>query len=99
MAKLKRIGVLSSAKLQAILMALLGLVAGISYSFGGAIYELTTGSLNSGTALAFLALIGMPVVFAIVGFIGGAIGAFLYNLVARWVGGIEVGRIEIDLEQ
>lgn len=88
---MKVIGVLSSSKLLAFLMAVVGLIAGILYSFGGAIYDvLTTGSVNLGTALAFLALIGMPIIFAIPGFIVGAIGAFLYNLVAGWVGGIEM---------
>jgi hypothetical protein len=90
MAKLKRLGVLFSAKLQAIVTALAGLIAGILYAFGGAIYELFTSSLNTGTALAFFALIGMPVSFAVVGFVAGAIGAVLYNLTARWFGGIEM---------
>jgi hypothetical protein len=90
MAKLKRVGVLFFAKLQAIVMACAGLIAGILYAFGGFFYELLTGTLNSGTALAFGALIGMPVTFAVFGFIAGAIGAFLYNLVARWFGGIEM---------
>jgi hypothetical protein len=34
--------------------------------------------------------IGMPIMYAIFGVIGGAIGAALYNLVAGWIGGIEV---------
>ncbi|UCF40918.1 MAG: hypothetical protein JSW43_00815 [Gemmatimonadota bacterium] len=90
MATLKRLGVLFSAKLQAILLAFMGLIAGILYAFGGAIYELFTGTLNSGTALAFLALVGMPLLFAIFGFAAGAIGALLYNAVAARIGGIEV---------
>ncbi len=32
----------------------------------------------------------MPVMFAIFGFIAGAIGAFLYNLAAGWFGGIKM---------
>ena len=84
MSKLRNIKVFSLAKFQAVLMAPVGLVAGILYSFGGAIYDvLTTGSVNLGTALAFLALIGMPIVFATFGFIVGLIEAFLYNLFAR----------------
>jgi hypothetical protein len=94
MGKLRRLGVLFSAKLQASLMAFIGLIAGILYAFGGFVYELLTGTLNSGTALAFFALIGMPVIFAAFGFISGAIGAVLYNLVAGRVGGIEM-----DFEQ
>ena len=89
MAKLKKLGVLSSAKLLATLMALVGLISGILYAFGGFIYELLTGTLNAGRALAFWALIGMPIAFAIPGLIAGAIGALLYNLVTRWIGGIE----------
>ena len=60
------------------------------YSFGGFIYEVLTNALNSGTALAYLALIGMPITFAIPGFIVGAILAFIYNLVAGRVGGMEM---------
>ena len=90
MAKLKRIGVLFFANLQAIVMAVAGLIAGILYAFGGFFYELFTGTLNSGTALAFFALIGMPLSFAVCGFLAGAIGAVLYNLVVRWIGGIEM---------
>ena len=77
----KKLKVLSSAKFLAFVMAFLGLIAGILYSVGWFFYDLyTTGSVNFGTALAFLALIGMPLIFAIFGFIAGAIGAFLYNL-------------------
>jgi len=106
MAKLKKIGVVSSSKLLAVLMAFIGLIAGIFYSFGGLIIDAlvtigwisssaaSTSGLGFGTVLAFGALIGMPIIFAIPGFISGAIGAFLYNLVAGWIGGIE-----IDLEQ
>ena len=32
----------------------------------------------------------MPIIYAILGFIFGVIGAALYNLIARWIGGIEV---------
>ena len=34
-----------------------------------------------------------PILYAVVGFIGGIIGAVIYNVVAKWVGGIEV---EVD---
>jgi hypothetical protein len=104
MTKVKRIGMFSFAKLQAVIMAIVGLIAGILYSFGGLIYDAlvsygwvtsaSTPGLGYGTALAFGALIGMPIIFAIFGFIIGLVGAFLYNLFARWFGGIE-----IDFEQ
>lgn len=89
MAKSMTIRVFSFARFQAVLATPLGLIAGILYSFGGAVYELATDSLNSGTALAFFALIGMPVTFAASGFVLGLVEALLFNGFARWFGGLE----------
>ncbi len=75
--------ILPVAKRVARWMAILGLICGVLYSFGGLAYDLTTTGLNRGTALAFLALLGMPLAFGLVGFVLGALGA----LVARGVGG------------
>jgi hypothetical protein len=90
MATMSRIRVLSLAKLQAAVMTFVGLIAGIAYSIGGAILDALSGSLSSGTALAFLALIGMPLLSAILGFVTGAIEAYLYNVASRWFGGVEI---------
>ena len=100
MAKVKKIGVLSFAKLHAVIMAIVGLLAGVLYSFGGLIIDVLvsigwitsseTPGLSFGTVLAFGALIGMPIIFAAFGFIVGLIEAFLYNLFSRWFGGIEI---------
>ena len=104
MEKTKKIKVFSFAIFQAVLMALVGLLAGILYSFGGLIIDILvnigwvtsseTPELSYGTVLAFGALIGMPVIFAIAGFLGGIVEALLYNLFAKWFGGIEM-----DFEQ
>lgn len=90
MPRLRKLGVLSFARFQAALTALLGVLAGTVYSVGGAIYDLFTIGLNLGTALAFMALIGMPVVFAVFGFVVGMLEALLYNVVASRFGGLEV---------
>ncbi len=37
----------------------------------------------------------MPVLYGAIGFVSGAIGALLYNLLAKWVGGFE---LELDLQ-
>jgi hypothetical protein len=34
-------------------------------------------------------VIFLPVIYAVLGFIGGVIAAFIYNLVAKWTGGVE----------
>ncbi len=86
------------AQFQAFLLALIGLLAGIIYSFGGLIIDTLvslgwissneTPGLSYGTILAFGALIGMPVIFAIAGFIAGILEAGVYNLFSRLFGGI-----------
>lgn len=101
---LSRIGVGSAVRLSAVGGVVLGLIAGIAYSFGGAIIDALvsagwvtsdeTPGLSSGTVLAFGALLGMPVIGGTAGFVAGAFGAWLYNSVASRVGGVK-----IDLER
>ncbi len=100
MEKLKNINLFYFAIFQSFLFGLVGLLAGILYSFGGlAIDTLVslnwitsneTPGLSYGTILAFGALIGMPLIFAGIGFILGIVEAMLYNLFARWFGGITI---------
>lgn len=52
-------------------MALVGLVCGILYAFGGLVSDLATTGVNRGTALAFLALLGMPLAFGAAGWAFG----------------------------
>ena len=84
------LGAVSLARLLALLMARLGFLVGIVYSVGGFLFELSTGTPNSGTALAFFALLGMPLLFAITGCVAGLILAPLYNLLARFGFGLEL---------
>ena len=100
MKKLKKIKVFSFALFQALLFGLVGLLMGILYSFGGlAIDTLVsldliitneTPGLSYGTVLAFGALIGMPLIGAGAGFILGGIEAILYNLFAKYSGGVKI---------
>jgi len=90
MAQTKKIKVFSYAKIQAIVMAFVGLIAGVLYSGIGAIYDSVTGSLGVGTVLAFMALVGMPILFAAFGFLTGLVGVVLFNLASKWIGGIEL---------
>ena len=99
MVKVQKIRVLGMAKLHAIAIGFLGVIAGVLYSFGGLVIDTLaslhwitsseTPGLSYGTVLAFGALIGMPIIFASVGFVAGAVIAVLYNLIARWIGGID----------
>lgn len=41
-------------------------------------------------ALMFGMGVFMPIIYGAMGFLFGVIGAAIYNLIARWIGGIEV---------
>ena len=50
-----------------------GLALGVTYSVGGFFVDLLTTGLNLGTLMAFGALIGMPLISALLGFLLGAL--------------------------
>jgi hypothetical protein len=88
---MNKLNIYSFAKMQGIVMTLVGLLAGIIYSFGGLLIDTLvtfnlmttteTPGLSYGTILAFGALVGMPVIFGMFGFATGFIGAYMYNVV------------------
>lgn len=80
--------ILSTATKLAKWMAHLGLVCGVFYSVGGLVVDMLTVGLNWGTAMAFGALVGMPVVFGTFGFVCGV----LIALVSGGVGAV-LGRM------
>ncbi|MEA2055307.1 MAG: hypothetical protein U9O49_00560 [Candidatus Thermoplasmatota archaeon] len=94
--KLRKLGVMSVAKIYAVLGAIGGFIVGLivsimSLAFGSVISAVGGTAAMSGIFMGgVFAVIVMPIAYAIFGFIGGAIGAFLYNVVAGWVGGIEM---------
>ena len=96
MITIRRIGVLSTAKVLGVLYALLGLIFGALFtciSLFGALAARSVfgeGGGDFGALFGIGAIIVLPILYGILGFIGGAIMAALYNLVAGWVGGIEL---------
>ncbi|MCP3900348.1 MAG: YIP1 family protein [Desulfobacteraceae bacterium] len=43
-----------------------------------------------GSGPGLLLALGIPILYIVIGFVGGIIGAFIYNLSAKWIGGIEI---------
>src|ERR1700736_1394021 len=91
MKKGKRVGVLSMAKMQAGVCALIALVFIPFFLLAGVLGMALPGqSSAAGLVGAIFMCIVMPILYGIFGFIFGAIWAFVYNLVAARMGGIEV---------
>ena len=93
---LKQVGALSCGKVLGILYALIGLLVGAVLSLvsivGVAIGSAGGESLEAYLGMLFgvVAIVAMPLLYGGMGFISGLIGAALYNLVAGFVGGLEV---------
>jgi len=92
-AVVKRIGPGSAFKVGLVLYALLGLIIGAIFS----LFALVAAPFAHGGSPHFAgalfgagAIIILPIFYGIIGGIGAALGAALYNLVAGWVGGLEV---------
>lgn len=67
-----------------------GFIAGILYSFGGLAYDSAFASVNAGTALAFMALIGMPILYGAIGLVIGVFAVAIFNFIAKRFGGIAI---------
>lgn len=96
---IKRLGVLSAAKMYGIILFVFGLIGGILYGLGLMFFGAILGSMGprgGGEAAAgvfvgaILAMIMIPIIYGVIGFIAGALGAFVYNTAAKFVGGIEL---------
>ena len=87
MAQIKRFSIGQAAKFLGVLYLLFGLLfIPFFLVIGMMAPNDEPGFFFGGTMMA----VAMPVIYGVMGVVGGAIGAALYNLVAGWVGGIEV---------
>ena len=92
---LKSIGVLSAAKILGLMYAAMGLLMGIVFA---AIFSmLPSGADGPNDIPSWIApmfgmgsIIVMPIMYGLMGFVGGAIGALIYNGLAGMMGGLEL---------
>jgi len=89
--ELKRVGVVSVAKIYGIIMAIIGLFVGILIALFGTGAAAIAGMPGVvAISAGILSIILFPILYGIIGFLMGAIGAILYNFVADKVGGVEL---------
>lgn len=90
----KRVGPLSLAKISFVVYALIGLIVGCVVAllalFGAALGGVGTTGPFVGMALGVGAIIALPILYGIIGFLAGLIGAAIYNAAAGMIGGVEV---------
>jgi hypothetical protein len=87
----KSVGVLSVAKILGLIYGCMGLIFAPFFLLVGLLGSVAS---QHNSPLAGIFGVGfavlMPVLYGAMGFIAGAIGALLYNLFAKWVGGFEL---------
>ncbi len=92
---LKSIGVMSAAKIVAVMYAVMGLIGGLMLA---AIFSFVPMAMEGPEAPpAWLApmfgvgsIVMMPIFYGVIGFCIGAIGAVIYNALAGVIGGVEL---------
>jgi len=91
--ELKKIGVLSLAKIAGLFGVIYGLISGILvtilYAQAVKVPEIASqlGVINQ---LGYSSIIVLPLLYGILYFLAGIVTAFIYNLLAKYVGGIEL---------
>jgi len=97
--RIKKLGILSVAKMYAVIMLVVSLLISIPYGlfimiFGAAMMGSgeKEGFIAGGgsVVIGLLVMIGLPILYAAMGFVFGAIGALIYNLFAGIAGGVEI---------
>jgi hypothetical protein len=95
---IRHVGVWSVSRLYGALSAAIGLLIGVCFALVAMLGGMA-GAMNSGSGLpsrgpfavfGVAAIILFPIFYGILGLVGGAIGAALYNLFAGMLGGIEL---------
>ena len=90
---IKRIGPMSVGKIAGTLYAVIGLLIGAVFSLiamAGSAMADTSGGAGVGALLGVGAIVIFPILYGGLGFVFTMIAAVLYNVVAGWVGGVEV---------
>jgi hypothetical protein len=90
---IKRFGILSATKITAVVWAGLGLAIGIPLGLlmiiVGAAVMSSSGRDATVIGMGLFYMIGLPIIYGVMGLIFGAIGALVYNLTAPTIGGLE----------
>lgn len=90
MKTIKRLDVLSVAKLHGAVLALFALIVGLVFTLFAGLFGSLVDAPGFGIVSGLGMTIGGVVLYGIMGFISGAVGAFFYNVVAKKIGGIKI---------
>ena len=92
MKKIIKIGAVSLGKIFAVMYAIMGLIFGglvtIFSILGSALFSSEGG--GGGILFGIGAIIFLPILYGVLGFIFGAFAGWIFNLATKWAGGLEI---------
>jgi hypothetical protein len=90
--RLRSVNPLQCGLVLGLLYAILAFIVALLYALFGAALLAGMRSVYPGMMpmMGIGLVIAAPIIYFVAGFLGGLIGAALFNLVAGWVGGVEV---------
>jgi hypothetical protein len=99
--EIKKINIISVAKIYGLSMAFVGLIIGIFVGFAMFFFGTFVGTDNNyssyfGLGLGIIGLLAMPVLFGLLGIIFGGLASFFYNILASWLGGIKIELEDVE---
>jgi len=89
MLEIKKIDVLSLAKIIGLIYAFFGLLIGMIFSLMS-LLGLEPDPSGPASSFGVAAIIMFPLVYALAGFLSGILTALFYNLSTKWVGGLKM---------
>ena len=95
---IRRIGPLSAGKVAGVLYAGFGLVFGAIFSLvamAGGMAAPEDGSAIFGAVFGVAAIVVLPIMYGVLGFVTAVFGAWLYNLAASVTGGVELNAVSV----
>lgn len=84
--EIKKVDIMSLAKIGGLFGLIIGLVAGVLITVVGFTGTISPSIVNLGAVL----IVVLPIVYGVFYFIGGAICALIYNIIAKKIGGLKV---------
>lgn len=89
MLHIKEIDIMSAGTLNGAFGVCIGVIVGVIFALFN-LLAVMMGAGNAGIVMAIGALFVFPLIYGVLAFIGGLVGALIYNLVAGMAGGIRI---------
>ena len=89
-----RVGVRSLANIVASIYVVIGVIVGVLFTLASLAVD-EGGGGAAGLLFSPLAIFVLPILYGVMGYLGGLLGGWVFNMAAAGLGGLEL-RVELD---